>query len=271
MSWLDRFRGRRAPRHAVARGLVLDRPGATIYAVGDLHGCHALFLAMQHRILTDPHRLSHSQPVMILLGDLIDRGPQSARLIDDLCAPAPAGLERHCLAGNHEAMALDFLAAPDPASRWLDFGGSETLASYGLSPDARHRFRGPARRLAAQIDACLPPAHLRFLHGLPQFIRVGGHFFSHAGPDPAFGPHDQPVEQLLWSDAFLRPEVPAPDWLQGGLAVQGHVVVDEVLRRGWRIDADTGAYATGRLSAVRLGPDGSFCILTVTAEEAGAT
>ena len=213
---------------------------------------------MEEAILRDPGRAPGSAPVMILLGDMIDRGPESARLIETLCAPPPAGLERFCLAGNHEAMALDFLAAPDPAAPWLGFGGRETLLSYGIAPGALR-----SRRLAGQVAAAIPAGHLGFLRSLPHLIRAGGHYFSHAGPDPTLGPDAQGTRQLLWSGSFLGPDLPAPSWLGEGLAVQGHVVVEEVERRGWRLCTDTGAYATGRLSAVRLAPGSEPSVLTV--------
>jgi len=256
MNWLGRLA--RRERGERARGLVIDRPGATIYALGDVHGCHRLYRAMEEAILRDPGRAPGSAPVMILLGDMIDRGPESARLIETLCAPPPAGLERFCLAGNHEAMALDFLAAPDPAAPWLGFGGRETLLSYGIAPGALR-----SRRLAGQVAAAIPAGHLGFLRSLPHLIRAGGHYFSHAGPDPTLGPDAQGTRQLLWSGSFLGPDLPAPSWLGEGLAVQGHVVVEEVERRGWRLCTDTGAYATGRLSAVRLAPGSEPSVLTV--------
>nr|WP_275981993.1 metallophosphoesterase [Frigidibacter sp. ROC022] len=236
----------------VARGQSLNRPDAVIYAVGDPHGRLDLFRRLERLILSDPDRPATQPALLVVLGDMLDRGPASAGLIEHLLAPPPRGLERICLMGNHEAMALAFFARPDPAAPWLKLGGAETLASYGIAPDPTLGYRLPARQLAARIDGHVPVPHLAFLRGLPLWLRIGPHFFSHAGPDPARRLDAQRPHELLWSRAFdAAPTKPPPD-LGNGLAVQGHVPLPRAERRGWRLGVDTGACATGRLTAVRL-------------------
>lgn len=270
MTWLNTATRRllgRATDRAPVRGLVLDRPGAAVYAVGDVHGRLDLYKKLEDRIQSDADRTSEGPALVILLGDMVDRGPDSARLLELLCAPPPAGIERHCLLGNHEAMALEFLTKPDPTSSWLDFGGTETLMSYGIPPDRNGAYRLAPARMRARIAAHIPDDHLRLLASLPHYIRVGGHFFSHAGPDAALSPEDQTERQLLWSVDFAAPPGAPPAWLGEGLAVQGHIVVDAPTRNGWKLGIDTGAYATGRLSAVRLVSGEEFRAITVSEHE----
>lgn len=270
--WMERLL-RRAPAEPEpvagmapgANGLRLDRPGAVIYAVGDLHGRLDLYAMIERLILRDPGRPAGAPVLLVLLGDMLDRGPDSAALVERLLAPPPPGLERVCLMGNHEELALAYFERPDPTARWLEFGGAETLASYGIAPDRRLGFRLPARQMAARIAAHVPGPHLAFLRALPLWLRVGPHFFSHAGPDPARPLDAQLPGDLLWSRAFdAAPTEPPPD-LGAGLAVQGHVPVLRAEQRGWRLGIDTGAYATGRLTAVRLQGDAAPVFLEALA------
>ncbi|MFP1645471.1 metallophosphoesterase [Pontitalea aquivivens] len=247
---------------APAPGLDLPGPFPPIYAVGDIHGEVALYRQLERRILADrATRFGDRPALVVILGDMIDRGPDSAGLIDFLLAPAPRGLRRLCLMGNHEQMALAFLTAPDPRAAWLDHGGAQTLASYGIVPDPRHGYRMPARRLRALVAAHVPPAHLAFLRGLPAWLWAG-HFFCHAGTAPDRSLTRQSLGTLLWSRGFDDPSLPAPADLGGALVVHGHMPQPRAVQRGWRINVDSGACATGRLSAVRLvaGDEPAFLI-----------
>jgi serine/threonine protein phosphatase 1 len=253
---------------APAPGLDLPPPFPLIYAVGDIHGEAALYHRLAARIAADrAGQGGEGRALLVILGDMIDRGPGSAALLDHFCAPPPPGFDRICLMGNHEQMALAFLADPQPGTAWLDHGGAATLASYGIAPDPRLGWRIPAKRLSALVAAQGPAGHLAFLRGLPAWLRAG-HFFCHAGPAPDRPLTGQGLRTLLWSRGFDDPGLAAPAGLGAALVVHGHVPVPGPVRRGWRVNVDTGAYATGRLSAVRLAPGAAPVFLTVAADDA---
>lgn len=231
--------------------LPLHAAGRPVYAVGDVHGCLPLYHRIEAAILADAARLG-AAPVIILLGDMVDRGPQTAGLLDLLTGPPRGELRRLCLMGNHEAMMLDFLAAPRADAAWLDCGGAATLASYGLTLAGDE----PARRLRQRLAACIPAAHRRFLSGLPLALRHGDWVLAHAGFDAARPLDAQPRAALLWG----RSNTPPP---AGLTLVHGHFVQPEPHLGPGRIAIDLGAFATGRLAAIRLIPDTEPVVLTV--------
>ncbi|MBP2427912.1 serine/threonine protein phosphatase 1 [Bradyrhizobium elkanii] len=152
-----------------------------------------------------------------------------------------------CLLGNHEACLLEFLVNPDMLAQWRQFGGLQTLMSYGLTPspnpDASER-----RALARQLIRQMPPAHLTFLRSLPLCYVHKRYFFVHAGVRPGIALNQQRKEDLLWiRDDFLMSE---DDF--GKVVVHGHTPVHEAELLRNRINVDTGAYATGRLTCVKL-------------------
>lgn len=243
-------RKRKGRSQPTVRGLVLDTPPPLLYAVGDVHGRIDLYREMEARIAAEDRP---GEKLIVLLGDLIDRGPDSAGMIDHLLAPAPAGLTRLCLLGNHEEMAIQFLLDPDPKAEWLHYGGAEMLMSYGIVRDPEALRQLSRRALSMRIAAHVPQEHVDFLRSLPLFVWAGPHFLCHAGVDPAVALDAQDRRALLWSRRFLEAGGPPPAGLApGGVVVQGHVPIETPAQRGWRINVDTGAYMTGRLSAVRV-------------------
>lgn len=233
-----------------------DGAAGPVYAVGDVHGCAALYRRLEERIVADA-RETGKPPCIVLLGDIVDRGMQSATMIDHLLAPPPAGVERLCLRGNHEDMMLRFLEKPSGGATWLDFGGYETLMSYGMRPPGDQGFNLAERQLRLMIDTCIPPSHRAFLQALPYGLIFGDHALVHAGFDHAAPPEAQSKDVLLWAapqdvdDAALT-------------VVHGHTIVDNVVFTAGRIAVDTGAYVTGRLSAVRLMPGHPPAVLEVS-------
>lgn len=229
-----------------------------LYAVGDVHGCARLYRKLEKLILDDAAEIGKS-PCIVLLGDVIDRGPESADMIDHLLSAPPVGVERHCLRGNHEEMMLRFLGKPNGKSSWLDFGGYETLMSYGMRPPGDDGFNLPERQLRLMIEAFIPPAHRDFLQRLPYGFVFGDYALVHAALAPGASPDRQPENILLWG---------APEESDGAAltVVHGHTIVENVVFTSQRIAVDTGAYATGRLSAVRLLPDAAPTVLDVTDE-----
>lgn len=248
MSWLGAFfapRGKAKVEGARLGQLSLgDGP---VYAVGDLHGCHQAYLALEEAIFADSTALGQP-PQIVLLGDIIDRGSETAALLDHLMLPPRRGT-RHAIRGNHEEMMLAFLRDPKSNADWLAFGGFETLRSYGLALDMQDLRAMGQRRVIQTLMAYLPQEHLDYLERLPLGFAVTGDdtawILAHAGYDPAAGPAEQSREVLLWGGK-------APVAGQGPRLIHGHVIVERVDMDAASIGIDTGAYKSGLLSAVRL-------------------
>lgn len=227
-----------------ATALKLPTMPSALYAVGDLHGCLDLYRALETRILEDGAEIPGPK-LIVVLGDVIDRGPDTARIIDHLVSPMPAGWQRLVLRGNHEDMMLKFLAAPEDHYRWLDFGGHQTLLSYGLQPDSVCGFRLRANRVKQMVGAAIPKAHIAFLNQLPLSLEVGPFFLSHAGGNPQKPLAEQSSEDLMWGSPMQEHDT---DYI----AVHGHILVPEAQVSGQRLNLDTGAYVSGILSGARL-------------------
>lgn len=216
-----------------------------VYAIGDVHGCYDQLHILTDRIEDDSRDIA-GRKLIVMLGDYVDRGPKSASVLDWLCAAPPTGFERIALAGNHEALMLEFVADPRPDSRWLQFGGLDTLISYGISPDSFSRAR--ARERAVLLDATIPTEHLDLLRSLPGMLTLPTAVFVHAGIRPDIPLEAQRDDDLFWiREPFLGAEMP-----QDMLVVHGHTPNVEPVVAGRRICVDTGAFATGVLTAVRL-------------------
>jgi serine/threonine protein phosphatase 1 len=233
--------------------LAHDRP-ARLYAIGDVHGCLTELLALERLILADAAD-TEGEKWIVTLGDYVDRGPASAQVVDHLMAPPPAGFKRICLTGNHEQMLLDFLQAPRHNQAWLDYGGLETARSYGLSDAVlASNPLAIARALAGRI----PSSHIAWLAELPIVLAVPGFTFVHAGLRPRVALERQSDEDLLWiREPFLDDLTPG-----ASIIVHGHTPQVEPISTPCRIGIDTAAFATGRLTALRLDQDGGMSFLS---------
>lgn len=223
-----------------------NQDNTCVYAIGDIHGRADLLDEICRRIDADIQAERPQRPVQIFLGDYIDRGPDSSLVISTLEARRKSQ-ELVCLLGNHEACLLDFLVDPDMLSKWRQFGALQTLISYGLSPssnpDARER-----KKLSEQLSQAMPENHQAFLQSLPTSYSLGRYFFAHAGIRPGVRLDQQRDQDLLWiRDEFLLCE---DDF--GKIVVHGHTPVHEPELLANRINIDTGAYATGRLTCIKL-------------------
>jgi serine/threonine protein phosphatase 1 len=218
-----------------------------VFAVGDIHGCLDLLLALRRRMDDYALALPDYDRTVVYLGDYIDRGPDSAGVIDFLCR-GPHGDERQiCLRGNHEQMLLDFLADPDIGPAWLDYinGGRASLQSYGVEEPAS--FAAMADTARALVEK-LPPAHRDFLQNLPYWHEIGDYYFVHAGAHPNAALANQKPEDQLWiREPFLSSQ---HDF--GKIIVHGHTIVAKPQLTPYRIGIDTGAYWGGTLSAIAL-------------------
>jgi serine/threonine protein phosphatase 1 len=220
--------------------------GIRIYALGDIHGRSDLLKEMFTVIDVDVARNPVSRPIEVFLGDYIDRGPDSAETLDLLIERA-LSRETVFLKGNHEAYFLEVLRDPRKLEDWRQFGGLQTLMSYGiqptLNPDASEQ-ADLINALASVINA----DHLRFLRGLKPSFVCGDFFFVHAGVRPGIPLNEQQETDLLW----IRSEFLDSDENFGKFIVHGHTPVRQPDIRPNRINIDTGAYATGNLTLLTI-------------------
>lgn len=223
--------------------------GVRVYAVGDIHGRADLLKAMFARIDLDMLERPAARPVEIYLGDYIDRGPASRDVLDQLIGRSEQR-EMVCLKGNHEIYPAEFVRNPETLHEWAQIGGMDTLLSYGLRPPVNP---GDAelRSLASEFFAVMPDAHKAFLSQLPPNQTCGDFYFVHAGVRPGVALRDQDEQDLLWiREEFLQSE---EDY--GKIIVHGHTPVLEPEFKPNRINLDTGAYATGRLTCLVIDED----------------
>jgi serine/threonine protein phosphatase 1 len=227
---------------------------AAIYAIGDVHGCLDQLLALEDRIARDGLDFE-GQKWLLTVGDLVDRGPASRDVVAHMMGPAPKGFRRFALIGNHEQMLLDFLGNPAAHAYWLDEGGLETLHSYGIELDYPPLRSSEALRV--ELAARFPADHRAFIEALPSCLSLPGWLFVHAGIRPGIPLAMQTDDDLIWIRApFLTSQ------LTGGLrVVHGHTPGRDVVVTPHRICVDTHCYHTGRLSAVRVTPDGRTAFL----------
>jgi serine/threonine protein phosphatase 1 len=228
--------------------------GLRFYVIGDVHGCADLLDQVIKRI--DAHLSVNPafRPVEIFLGDYIDRGPASRRVLDCLIARTRAR-ETVCLKGNHETYVEGFLNNPAIFNEWRCYGGLETLLSYGLAPSANMDLTEQTR-LATAFSQALPESHRRFLCGLSASFTCGDYFFVHAGVRPGIPFRKQRDEDLLW----IREDFLLCEEEFGKIIVHGHTPVREPDIHPNRINIDTGAYATGRLTCLMLEGDERYFI-----------
>lgn len=241
LGFLDRFR--RKPGREAVQIVDLGRMNQPVYAIGDVHGCRALLALALDAIGKDAEALGKT-PKIILLGDVVDRGEDSAGVLDDLTRESK---RMTVVLGNHERMMLSFLQDPLKAWDWLQQGGFETLRSYGLvlSPAEKPN----ARRVMQMLQAHIPDHHIDWLRGLAHGYRlqVNGkdYVLTHAGLDATRPVEAQSESAVLWGQK-VSPEYP------GLCMVQGHIVVEQPMVSDCLIRIDTGAHASGRLSVLRL-------------------
>ncbi|MGI9372968.1 MAG: metallophosphoesterase family protein [Hyphomicrobiales bacterium] len=221
--------------------------GLRIYAVGDIHGRADLLDEMLKLIEEDLQNSPTQQTIEVFLGDYIDRGPEIVRVIETLMSHSPVCDERICLKGNHEDALLRFLDDSRVLTSWRNFGGIDTLYAYGVKP-ALPRNTHDHESLQREFEECFPTAHLKFLEELPLSTAYGDYFFVHAGVRPEFDLDAQEEEDLLWiRGPFLESKA---DF--GKVIIHGHTPQDEPDVKFNRINIDTGAWASGKLTCIVL-------------------
>jgi serine/threonine protein phosphatase 1 len=220
--------------------------GQRVYAIGDIHGMADLLRTLLTKIQSDIAEHPEAEARLVFLGDYVDRGSDSKGVLDYLLSD-PVAAPSTYLMGNHEELMLQFLEDPEVAEQWRHLGGLETLHSYGVDIAEVLRGRGYEHARNELADR-LPEDHLRFLQDLQSSTEYGDYFFCHAGVRPGVSLAQQERSDLLWTrDEFLSSEEGFEK-----VVVHGHSPCEEVYVGGNRINVDTGAYATQRLSAVCL-------------------
>jgi len=224
-------------------------PDTRVYAIGDIHGRLDLLRRLRALIIDDLARAPVARPVVVYLGDYVDRGPASREVIEALIADPMAGATEIHLKGNHEDLLLRFHDSGDLGETWLMNGGGATLASYGVEAaddpfDALWRLD----ELRSELRQRLPARHLAFLRGLALDHREGGYMFVHAGVRPGVALAAQSAEDRIW----IRDEFLSSDADFGAFIVHGHTPRPAPVAKENRIGIDTMAYRSGTLTCLAL-------------------
>ena len=253
--------GRLFSRHSAAkRAHAASTGGALLYAIGDIHGRLDLLNSLITQIHADAvQQRSRFGPSLIFLGDYVDRGPDSRGVIDRILAIEQEAIFRVLtLKGNHEEQMLLFLEDSRHGPNWAEFGGAETLASYGVTPPKTRTDPEPWEEARLALTRAIPPRHLAFLNALEVAVVCGDYFFVHAGVRPGVPLEEQSDHDLLW----IRQDFLNWDGGFGKIVVHGHTPESAPHNGHNRIGIDTGAYATGMLTAVRLCDADRFILQT---------
>ncbi len=220
-------------------------PGQRIYAVGDIHGRLDLFEALVAAIEADDAAAAQVETTVILLGDLVDRGADSAGVIA-LARDWQRRRRVRILAGNHEEMFLRSFRSLEMFRHFLRHGGRETVLSYGI--DRAAFAQAELEEAQAMMCAAVPAEDIAFLEGFEDMIAIGDYLFVHAGIDPRVPIEEQKVHDLRW----IREPYLSHAEQYGQVVVHGHTISDAPEDCGNRIGIDTGAFMTGRLTALVL-------------------
>lgn len=235
--------------HRPARPASRTPPDCVIWAVGDIHGRSDLADRLIQAIRGDLYAADAKRKVVVFLGDYIDRGLDSKGVLNQLInIAADPGLEVRFLRGNHEDRMEAFLRDPRVGPSWCDYGGRDTLVSYGVSPPPMHGEAQGWAEASRALGEALPDSHRELLVDLENSVSIGDYFFAHAGARPGVALSVQSPEDLLW---IREPFLDHPGLFEQ-VIVHGHTPAGTVHSDLRRIGVDTGACTTNVLSAIRL-------------------
>lgn len=217
--------------------------GMRLYAIGDVHGRLDLLASMHRAIAAEIERDRPADWRIVHLGDYVDRGPESSGVLDFLVAARERDARIVCLAGNHELGFLEFLDRPSENSLFVRYGGIETARSYGID-----LLSGPIELGRRALIAALPATHAGFLRSLALSFEAGDFYLCHAGIRPGVPVDRQEAHDLVWiRDEFLTCEALHPK-----VIVHGHTPGMQADIRPNRVNLDSYAWSTGRLSALAV-------------------
>jgi serine/threonine protein phosphatase 1 len=236
--------------------------GWRAYVVGDLHGRLDLLELLLEKIHDEIDRRPARKVLLVFVGDLIDRGPNSAQVVERLRTYRHPKVQTVFLLGNHEEVLLRILGGEaDLITKWRSFGGTECLKSYGV--DASELSGLEDDDALALIRKAIPKKHVEFLESFDDSCRFGDYLIVHAGIRPGVEFDQQRQSDLRWiREPFLFDETD-----HGFVVVHGHTIRPEVEVRPNRIGIDTGAYRSGVLTALAIEASGSWLLDTRTAAE----
>jgi len=222
--------------------------GTRFYVIGDIHGRLDLYEALIGAIEADDAARPNARSHVVLLGDLVDRGPASAGVIERT-RQWQCERDVRILAGNHEEMFLTSFDKPEILRHFLKHGGRETVLSYGMS---KKQFASMTLEdLFEALPKIIPQDDIDYMAGFEEYIVAGDYLFVHAGIDPSVPIEEQSRKDMLWiRDRFLNHEGPLEK-----VVVHGHTIFDTVMDCGNRIGIDTGAFRSGVLTALVLEGD----------------
>lgn len=231
----------KSKRKLLPKGLA----GQRVYAIGDIHGCLKETKELLQRIKTDNDYRDESKTFLVFLGDLVDRGPDSKGVIEYLMDLPYDFAEPLFIMGNHEEMMVRALSGePELLPDWLEYGGLSCVESYGV-PQSRLLGCEP-QAIEFVLNSIIPQSHLDFLRGFLETVQFGDYLFTHAGIRPDVPLDEQSAREMRWiREPFLNHSGD-----HGVVVVHGHTITEQVDIRRNRIGLDTGAYKTGRLSAI---------------------
>lgn len=217
------------------------------YVIGDVHGCLDLLDRLLARVRTDIENRPTAKTSLVFLGDVVDRGPASAQVVERLRTLSIPGASVHFVMGNHEEVMLRVIdGETDLLRSWLRFGGVETLRSYGVDPKGLKGLS--SEDLAESLHEGIPAAHRQFLSGFADSIAFGDYVLVHAGIRPGVELTEQSQSDLRWiREPFLEDTTD-----RGFVVVHGHTITNEVEVTSNRIGIDTGAFCTGTLTALAI-------------------
>ena len=221
--------------------------GYRAYAIGDIHGRLDLLEDLLAKIHAELQHYPSARTLLIFVGDLIDRGPSSAQVIERLRTYSRTGIQPVFLLGNHEEVLLRILRGDaELITKWRWFGGAECLQSYGVDPQQLAHVS--ETEALAVVRSAIPRDHVEFLESFVDSCRFGDYLFVHAGIRPGVQFDQQSQADLRW----IREPFLLDDTDHGFVVVHGHTICGEVEERPNRIGIDTGAYRTGILSALAI-------------------
>lgn len=243
---LGRFFKKTAVRRPLDTARVPD--GQRVYAIGDIHGRNDLLQSLLKQIDADDAERGVADTLIIFLGDLMDRGEDSAGVIETAMALRDSGRKVRFLMGNHEEVFVRACRKNDSKTTrfFLRIGGEETVLSYPIT--RAEYITLDMAQLSERLATLVPEEHLEFIESFEDQIVIGDYAFVHAGIRPGVPLSEQKPTDLRW----IREEFVDQRGDLEKVVVYGHTIYDEVEERGSRIGIDTGAYASDKLTALAL-------------------